>query len=52
MISIFKVHCGWLTKQGGLLRISRRRWFEIRGDLLYYHREDGVSNCVHIIVLI
>ncbi|CAB3998928.1 rho GTPase-activating 24 isoform X1 [Paramuricea clavata] len=33
------VHGGWLTKQGGLLKAWRRRWFEIKGDILYYHKE-------------
>ncbi|XP_028406785.1 rho GTPase-activating protein 24-like isoform X2 [Dendronephthya gigantea] len=35
------VHGGWLTKQGGLLKVWRRRWFEIKGDILYYYKEQG-----------
>ena len=39
---MLQVHGGWLTKQGGLLKVWRRRWFEIKGDILYYHKEQGV----------
>ncbi|XP_046853723.1 rho GTPase-activating protein 24-like isoform X2 [Xenia sp. Carnegie-2017] len=36
------VHCGWLTKQGGnLLKNYRMRWFELKGDILYYQKEQG-----------
>ena len=36
-------HCGWLRKQGGRHRSLRSRWFEIKGDQLYYYRDNNVS---------
>lgn len=37
-------HCGWLRKQGGRHRSLRSRWFEIKGDQLYYYRDNNVSS--------
>ncbi|XP_067042221.1 rho GTPase-activating protein 24-like isoform X1 [Acropora muricata] len=34
-------HCGWLRKQGGRHRSLRSRWFEIKGDQLYYYRDNN-----------
>ncbi|XP_068702221.1 rho GTPase-activating protein 24-like isoform X1 [Montipora capricornis] len=33
-------HCGWLRKQGGRHRNLRSRWFEIKGDQLYYFKDN------------
>ncbi|XP_065058691.1 rho GTPase-activating protein 24-like isoform X1 [Rhopilema esculentum] len=38
------LHCGWLSKTGGQWpRTIKRRWFEIKGDQLYYFRSKGDS---------
>ncbi|XP_078369096.1 rho GTPase-activating protein 24-like isoform X1 [Oculina patagonica] len=34
-------HCGWLRKQGGRYRNVRSRWFELKGDQLYYFRDNN-----------
>lgn len=34
-------HCGWLRKQGGRYRNLRSRWFELKGDQLYYFRDNN-----------
>ena len=36
-------HCGWLRKLGGRYRNLRSRWFELKGDQLYYFRDNNVS---------
>lgn len=34
-------HRGWLRKQGGRYRNLRSRWFELKGDQLYYFRDNN-----------
>lgn len=34
-------HCGWLRKLGGRYRNLRSRWFELKGDQLYYFRDNN-----------
>ncbi|EDO49792.1 predicted protein, partial [Nematostella vectensis] len=31
--------CGWLRKEGGSFKTLRSRWFEIKGDQLYYYKD-------------
>lgn len=35
--------CGWLRKQGGMVKSWHRRWFVLNGDYLFYFaKEDDV----------
>ncbi|XP_057313070.1 rho GTPase-activating protein 24-like [Hydractinia symbiolongicarpus] len=39
------IHSGWLWKKGVMnSQLSNRRWFEIKGDQLYYFKAKGDSN--------
>ena len=31
------IKCGWLKKQGGVVKSWRKRWFTLKGDQLYYY---------------
>ncbi|KAG9307853.1 hypothetical protein G9A89_023418 [Geosiphon pyriformis] len=44
---------GWLTKQGGnaLRKTWKKRWCEIKGDYLYYYRQQGASEPAGVIHL-
>ena len=35
--------CGWLKKQGGVVKSWHRRWFTIKGDHMYYFNTDDES---------
>ena len=39
-----KIFSGWLRKQGGNYKTLKTRWFEVRGDQIYYFRAKDVSN--------
>ena len=32
--------CGWLKKQGGIVKSWHTRWFTIKGDQIYYFATD------------
>lgn len=34
------VRCGWLRKQGGFVKTWHSRWFVLRGDQLYYYKDE------------
>jgi len=44
-------HSGWLSKTGGFPRTIRRRWFEIKGDQMYYFRSKGDNRPINSIPL-
>uniref|UniRef100_A0A3B3V4I2 PH domain-containing protein n=1 Tax=Poecilia latipinna TaxID=48699 RepID=A0A3B3V4I2_9TELE len=45
------IRCGWLRKQGGFVKTWHSRWFVLRGELLYYYKDEeetkplGRSTC-------
>ncbi len=44
------LRCGWLRKQGGFVKTWHTRWFVLRGDQLYYYKDEDetkalVSGC-------
>ncbi|KAL6078284.1 hypothetical protein STEG23_006541, partial [Scotinomys teguina] len=32
--------CGWLRKQGGFVKTWHTRWFVLKGDQLYYYKDE------------
>lgn len=34
------VKCGWLRKQGGFVKTWHTRWFVLKGDQLYYFKDE------------
>jgi hypothetical protein len=32
--------CGWLRKQGGFVKTWHTRWFVLKGDQLYYFKDE------------
>ncbi|MEQ2223910.1 hypothetical protein ILYODFUR_001999 [Ilyodon furcidens] len=34
------IRCGWLRKQGGFVKTWHSRWFVLRGELLYYYKDE------------
>ncbi|OHS98046.1 AGC family protein kinase [Tritrichomonas foetus] len=32
---------GWMTKQGGMIKTWKRRWFTLQGKMLYYYEKPG-----------
>lgn len=34
------IRCGWLRKQGGFVKTWHNRWFVLRGDQLYYYKDE------------
>ncbi len=34
------IRCGWLRKQGGFVKTWHSRWFVLRGDQLYYYKDE------------
>ena len=41
--ALFVVKEGWLTKQGGVFKTWKKRWFSIIGRELFYSKEQGVG---------
>lgn len=34
------IRCGWLRKQGGFVKTWHSRWFVLKGDQLYYYKDE------------
>lgn len=34
------IRCGWLRKQGGFVKTWHSRWFVLRGDRLFYYKDE------------
>lgn len=34
------IRCGWLRKQGGFVKTWHSRWFVLRGEQLYYYKDE------------
>ncbi|XP_053559356.1 rho GTPase-activating protein 24 isoform X1 [Bombina bombina] len=34
------IKCGWLRKQGGFVKTWHTRWFVLKGDQLYYYKDE------------
>lgn len=45
------VHSGWMWKKGSKSQLINRRWFEIKGDTLYYFKDKGDTNVLGQITL-
>ena len=45
------IKCGWLFKQGGVIKSWHRRWFVIRGDQLFYYTGQDESKQMGAIFL-
>ncbi len=43
--------CGWLKKQGGVVKSWHRRWFTIKGDQIYYYTNDDENKLLGTIFL-
>ena len=37
---------GWLRKQGGFVKTWHSRWFVLRGDQLYYYRDEDENKAL------
>ena len=48
---------GWLTKEGGKYKSKHKRWFILKGGMLYYFKQPSVSvgggedACTHAVTL-
>ncbi|KAK2819277.1 hypothetical protein Q5P01_024838 [Channa striata] len=45
------IRCGWLRKQGGFVKTWHSRWFVLRGDQLYYYKDEEETKALGIIYL-
>lgn len=45
------VRCGWLRKQGGFVKTWHSRWFVLRGDQLYYYKDEEETKALGTIFL-
>lgn len=45
------VKCGWLFKQGGVIKSWHRRWFIIKGDQLFYYTNPEETKQLGVILL-
>uniref|UniRef100_A0AAY4C4P5 Rho GTPase-activating protein 24 n=1 Tax=Denticeps clupeoides TaxID=299321 RepID=A0AAY4C4P5_9TELE len=45
------VRCGWLRKQGGFVKTWHTRWFVLRGDQLYYYKDEDETKALGSIYL-
>lgn len=45
------VRCGWLRKQGGFVKTWHSRWFVLRGDQLYYYKDEEETKALGAIFL-
>ena len=47
-----EIRSGYLHKKGGRIPSWHKRWFILKGDLLFYYRNVNVSSCMHIHICI
>lgn len=40
------LRCGWLRKQGGFVKTWHTRWFVLRGDQLYYYKDEDETKAL------
>ncbi|XP_071385502.1 rho GTPase-activating protein 24 isoform X2 [Centroberyx affinis] len=45
------IRCGWLRKQGGFVKTWHTRWFVLRGDQLYYYKDEEETKALGSILL-
>ncbi|XP_053505645.1 rho GTPase-activating protein 24 isoform X1 [Ictalurus furcatus] len=45
------LRCGWLRKQGGFVKTWHSRWFVLRGEQLYYYKDEDESKALGAIFL-
>ncbi|XP_061887274.1 rho GTPase-activating protein 24 [Entelurus aequoreus] len=45
------IRCGWLRKQGGFVKTWHNRWFVLRGDQLFYYKDEEESKALGAIFL-
>ncbi|XP_074761027.1 rho GTPase-activating protein 24 isoform X2 [Athene noctua] len=45
------IKCGWLRKQGGFVKTWHTRWFVLKGDQLYYFKDEDETKPLGIIFL-
>lgn len=45
------IRCGWLRKQGGFVKTWHSRWFVLRGDQLYYYKDEEETKALGSIFL-
>ncbi|XP_061603458.1 rho GTPase-activating protein 24 isoform X2 [Phyllopteryx taeniolatus] len=45
------IRCGWLRKQGGFVKTWHSRWFVLRGDQLFYYKDEDESKSLGAIFL-
>uniref|UniRef100_A0A665WNF8 Rho GTPase-activating protein 24 n=1 Tax=Echeneis naucrates TaxID=173247 RepID=A0A665WNF8_ECHNA len=45
------IRCGWLRKQGGFVKTWHSRWFVLRGDHLYYYKDEEETKALGAISL-
>ncbi|KAI7795696.1 putative rho GTPase-activating protein 24-like [Triplophysa rosa] len=45
------LRCGWLRKQGGFVKTWHTRWFVLRGDQLYYYKDEDETKALGTISL-
>ncbi|XP_051955699.1 rho GTPase-activating protein 24-like isoform X1 [Xyrauchen texanus] len=45
------LRCGWLRKQGGFVKTWHTRWFVLRGDQLFYYKDEDETKALGTIFL-
>ncbi|KAI1904847.1 hypothetical protein AGOR_G00009880 [Albula goreensis] len=45
------IRCGWLRKQGGFVKTWHTRWFVLKGDQLYYYKDEEETKALGTIYL-
>ncbi|XP_078532415.1 rho GTPase-activating protein 24 isoform X1 [Lissotriton helveticus] len=45
------IKCGWLRKQGGFVKTWHTRWFVLKGDKLYYFKDEDEMKPLGTIIL-
>uniref|UniRef100_A0AAX7SPP4 Rho GTPase-activating protein 24 n=1 Tax=Astatotilapia calliptera TaxID=8154 RepID=A0AAX7SPP4_ASTCA len=45
------IRCGWLRKQGGFVKTWHSRWFVLKGDQLYYYKDEEETKALGAIFL-
>ncbi|XP_023684428.1 rho GTPase-activating protein 24 isoform X1 [Paramormyrops kingsleyae] len=45
------IRCGWLRKQGGFVKTWHTRWFVLKGEQLYYYKDEDETKALGTIAL-